>query len=184
MPHGPINLQALSAFDSETDGVFCVIEAQRGSRNKFKYNPDLALFVHDSTLPSGASYPFDFGFIPSTKGEDGDPIDVLVLMDEPAFVGAVVPARLIGVIEAEQRESTGEVVRNDRLIAAAMKSRAYCDAKKLDDLQPGLVDEIEHFWIAYNEIRGKQFTPIGRAGGVRAKHIVEQSLQPRPRRDS
>ncbi|HEY4130890.1 MAG TPA: inorganic diphosphatase [Gemmatimonadaceae bacterium] len=173
----PSSIDRLPAFDPSTGAIYAVIECVRSSRNKFKYDPELSLFVHDSTLPSGASYPCDFGFIPSTKGEDGDPIDVLVLMDEPAFIGAVIPARLVGVIEAEQRELTGDVVRNDRLIAAALKSRAYCDVKKLDDLPPSLVDEIEHFWVAYNEIRGKTFTPIGRAGGVRAKHIVEQSLQ-------
>ena len=67
-------------------------------------------------LPLGASFPFDFGFIPSTKGEDGDPLDVLVLTEEPAFVGCVLPALLIGVLEAEQTEK-GETVRNDRLVA-------------------------------------------------------------------
>src|SRR5205085_8938051 len=115
-----------------------VVEATRGSRNKFKYDSRRGIFALDSVLPAGASYPFDFGFIPSTKGDDGDPIDVLILMDEPAFVGAVVPSRLVGAIQAEQTEDDGETMRNDRLIAVARKSHSYRGVKALDDLPPNL----------------------------------------------
>lgn len=86
----------LPATDRETGDIFAVIEAVRGTRNKFKFDERRGLFIHDGVLPAGATYPFDFGFVPSTKGEDGDPIDVLVLMEEPAFVGAVIPSRLVG----------------------------------------------------------------------------------------
>lgn len=164
----------LPAFDEERRAIHGVIEAVKGSRNKFKFDPRTSLFVHDSVLPAGATYPFDFGFVPSTKGEDGDPLDVLILMDEPAFVGAVIPSRLVGVIEALQRESTGETVRNDRLLAVACASHTYRDVKKLDDLPSTLVEEVEHFWVSYNQSKGKEFTVIGRAGPIRAKHLVEQ----------
>jgi len=170
-------LARLPAFDTERDALNGVIEAVKGTRNKFKYDPETNLFIHDSVLPAGASYPFDFGFVPSTKGEDGDPLDVLILMDEPAFVGAVIPSRLVGAIEATQREESGEVVRNDRLLAVACKSGTYRDVKKLDDLPSTLLEEVEHFWISYNQLKGKEFTPIGRAGPVRAKHIVEQGAK-------
>ena len=166
-------LTRLPSFDDDGN-VHAIVEATRGSRNKFKYEPDSRIFLLDSVLPAGASFPFDFGFVPSTKGEDGDPIDVLILMDEPAFVGAVVRARLIGAIQAEQTEE-GETFRNDRLISIASTSHAYRGVEVLDALPPNLVDEIEHFWISYNAIKGKTFRPIGRVGTRGAKHLVNEA---------
>src|SRR5438309_8501280 len=126
-------IHRLPALDPDTGHVHAVIEAVRGTRNKFKFDEERALFIHDGVLPAGATYPFDFGFIPSTKGEDGDPIDILVLMEEPAFVGAVIPCRLVGAIEAEQTEKAGETVRNDRLLGIAAKSHLYGDVEAIDD---------------------------------------------------
>lgn len=166
----------LPAFDPESGDLNAVIEAFRGSRNKFKYDDRHGIFILDGVLTAGASFPFDFGFVPSTQGDDGDPIDVLLLMDEPAFVGAVVPSRLIGAIEAEQDNGDGEVVRNDRLIAVARKSHQYADAKSLDDLPTNFVLEIEHFFVSYNEIKGRCFTPIGRVGPRRAKTLVDNAM--------
>ncbi len=111
-------------------------------------------------LPAGASFPYDFGYLPSTRGEDGDPIDVLLLMDDPAFVGCLVPARLLGVIEAEQTERTGETMRNDRLIAVAEASITHRHLKSLGKLDENLLQQIEHFFISYNAIKGKQFKPL------------------------
>ncbi len=79
-------------------------------------------------MPVGAFFPFDFGYVPQTLGGDGDPIDVLVLMDEPAFVGCLIQSRLIGVIAAEQTEE-GKTETNDRLIAVAANSRTHTDVK-------------------------------------------------------
>ena len=84
----------LPAFDDATGGVFGVVEAVKGTRNKFKFHPERGLFIHDSVLPAGAMYPFDFGFIPSTKADDGDPVDVLILLDEP-FSGLDVGTGLV-----------------------------------------------------------------------------------------
>ena len=170
------SLAALPAFDPESGDLNAVIEAFRGSRNKFKYDARHGIFILDGVLTAGASFPFDFGFVPSTQGEDGDPIDVLLLMDEPAFVGAVVPSRLIGAIEAEQDNGNEGVVRNDRLIAVARKSHQYADAKSLDDLPSNFVLEIEHFFVSYNEIKGRRFTPIGRVGPRRARTLVDDAM--------
>jgi inorganic pyrophosphatase len=153
-----------------------IIEAPKGSRNKYAYHPDEELFVLEAVLPAGAIFPFDFGFIPSTLGEDGDPVDVLVLMDEPAFPGCLVPSRLVGGIEAEQTERDGETVRNDRLIAVAADSYAHREVRSLDDLSGGLVGEIEHFFASYNEIRGKRFEPIGRVGADGAMGRVQEAI--------
>jgi inorganic pyrophosphatase len=167
-----VGLSRLPSFDPESGDLNAIVEAVRGSRNKFSYDAEHGHFILKGVLTAGASFPFDFGFIPSTRGDDGDPLDVLVLMDEPAFVGAIVPSRLIGAIEAEQREESGETVRNDRLIAVACKSHQYGDAKSLEDLPSNLVREIEHFFVSYNEVKGVEFTPMGRAGPRRAANLV------------
>jgi inorganic pyrophosphatase len=97
-------------------------------------------------------------------------------MDEPAFVGCLVQSRLIGVIEAEQTED-GKTERNDRLIAVASNSRVHKDIKSISDLNETLVDEIEHFFVSYNEAKGKQFKPLGRFGSVKAKHLVDEGIK-------
>ena len=89
---------------SAEDSVNVIIETPKGSRNKFKYDPDLRMFKLSKVLPEGMVFPYDFGFVPSTKGEDGDPVDVLVLADEPTFPGCLLECRLVGVLEAEQEE--------------------------------------------------------------------------------
>jgi inorganic pyrophosphatase len=108
----------LPPFDKDSGYVNAIIDTPKGSRNKFEFDDKIGMFKLGGALPVGAVFPFDFGYIPSTKGGDGDALDILILMDEPAFVGCLVPAKLIGVIEAEQTED-GQTTRNDRLIAVA-----------------------------------------------------------------
>src|SRR6185503_4939199 len=141
------------------------------------------LFKLGGVLPMGAVFPFDFGFIPSTLGGDGDPLDVLILMDEPAFPGCLIPARLIGVSEAEQTED-GETSRNDRLIAVAGDSRAHTDIQTLSDLNESIVNEIEHVFISFNEAKGKRFEPLGRFGPDRARRVVEEGIKADKRKQS
>jgi inorganic pyrophosphatase len=106
---------------------------------------------------------------------------VLVLMDEPAFAGCLVPARLVGVITARQTERDGTTEENHRLIAVAADSHTHEGVKKLTDLSSNLLDEIEHFFVSYNEARGKTFTPTGRKGPQAARTIVEQAIVRRPK---
>jgi len=167
----------LPPFDAESGDLNVVIETPKGSRNKYAYDEKLGLFVMKGVLAVGHSFPFDFGFIPQTKGGDGDPLDVLILMDEPAFVGCLILARLIGIIEANQTERDGKTERNDRLLAVASNSRVHEDVKSINDLNANLIDEIEHFFISYNEAKGKKFAPIGRFGAIKAKKIVEEGLK-------
>jgi inorganic pyrophosphatase len=170
-------LLRLEAFADESSHVNVIIETPQGSRNKFNYDEQLDLFKLGGVLPAGAVFPFDFGFVPSTRGGDGDPLDVLVLMDEPAFAGCLVEARLIGVIEAEQTERDGEQTRNDRLIAVAAKARNHKGVRSLGQLDAHLVAEIEHFFVSYNEIKGKTFKPLGRHGARRASEVVEEGMR-------
>src|SRR4051812_2237950 len=93
---------SLKPFIAQDGLVQVIVETPAGSRNKFAYDDEQGVFKLKKVLPAGMIFPYDFGFLPRTVAEDGDPIDVLLLMDQPAFPGVSVAARLIGVIEGEQ----------------------------------------------------------------------------------
>ena len=173
-------ISKLPAIDHASGDLNVIIDTPKGSRNKFSWDEKRELFELSGMLPTGAVFPYDFGFIPNTRGGDGDPLDVLVLMDEPAFAGCLVRSRLLGVIEAEQTEK-GETERNDRLIAVASKSRTSDDLESITDLNPKLLEEIEHFFISYNEVKGKKFKPLGRYGPERARKLVQRSKRRKKR---
>jgi len=170
------NLESLDTFNDDGD-LNVIIETPKGSRNKYNYDEKTGLFKLGGVLPSGASFPFDFGFVPSSLGGDGDPLDVLVLMDEPAFSGCLVHVRLVGVVEAEQTERDGKTERNDRLIGVAAESRLQRHVRALGSLSPDLLEEIEHFFISYNQIKGKEFKPLGRFGPQKALRLVETGVK-------
>jgi inorganic pyrophosphatase len=172
----PTALPELPAFDPKTGEVIVVAETPKGSRNKYSYDEGLGIFKLTAVLPEGTSFPFDFGFIPSTLGEDGDPLDVLVLLDTSVAVGCVLTVRLIGVIEAEQRERNGECVRNDRLLAVATRARTHAHIHLAEDLRPDLLAEIEEFFAHYNRLSGKEFTPIRRGGAEEARKVLEDGI--------
>lgn len=166
----------INPFDEETGALNVIIETPKDCRNKYAFDEALGVFVLKGVLAAGHVFPYDFGFIPQTLGGDGDPLDVLVLMDEAAFAGCLVPSRLIGVIEAEQTERNGKTTRNDRLIAVAADSHTHSDVRSINDLNETLVDQIEHFFVSYNQIKGKEFKPMGRFGARKAKTLVDRGI--------
>lgn len=135
-----INYHHLTTFDKHTGDVNVIIETPKHSKNKYTYDEKLKLFKLKSMMPEGASFPYDFGFLPCTLGEDGDPLDILVLMEEPAFPGCLVECRLIGVIEAEQTEKSGKTNRNDRILAVASRSILFKDIMRLKELSDSFVE--------------------------------------------
>jgi inorganic pyrophosphatase len=167
-------LRKLKPFDRRTGKLNVVIDTPKGCRNKYAFDFDVNGYVLKTVMPKGLLFPFDFGSIPGTIAQDGDPLDALVLMDEPAFCGCLVQSRLLGVIEATQKEKNGKPQRNDRLIAVAAESHTHSAIKSVTDLDPNLVNEIENFFISYNQVRGKKFKPLGRYGPKRAKRLVEK----------
>jgi inorganic pyrophosphatase len=162
----------LGTYDPATGALNVVIETPAGCRNKFEYDPASGLFTLSSVLPDGAVFPYDFGFIPGTRGQDGDPLDVLVLMDEPAFTGCLLRARLIGVMEAQETED-GRRERNDRLLAVAEESHDHRDIHNLNQLSPNLLKEIEYFFVSYEAIKQRKFKVLGQHGPKRAENLVE-----------
>lgn len=140
--------------------VQVVIETPAGSRNKFAFDPEQSVFALKKVLPAGMTFPYDFGFLPQTIAPDGDPIDVLLLMDEPAFPGVTVRARLIGVIEGEQIDGKKRI-RNDRLVAVAEANHVYAKVRKLSDLPGKWIKELETFFVNYHDLEGKTYRLLG-----------------------
>jgi|SRR3954469_21890179 inorganic pyrophosphatase len=159
----------------DVDILHAVIETPQGSRNKYKYDEESGLFILSKVLPAGSQFPYSFGFIPKTLAEDGDPLDVLVLTDEPVPVGCVVPCRVIGVLRAEQSEGN-RMTRNDRLIAVAEASRNLEDVTSFRKISPGLRREIEHFFVSYNQVKGKQFKVLDCCGPSGGRHTLDEAL--------
>lgn len=165
---------ALDKLPLVTDdaAVRVVVEANAGGRNKLKYVPASGIFELHHVLPLGTSFPYDFGFLPSTQGEDGDPLDAIVFADEPVPPGTVVACRLVGVIEAEQGKPGEEKKRNDRFLAVARLSHVYRDWHNLGDIPAKALDELEAFFVSYNAQRGTEFRVLARGGAARATDLM------------
>ncbi|PYX45243.1 MAG: inorganic pyrophosphatase [Acidobacteria bacterium] len=151
-----------------------IIETPKGSRNKLKYEPENRKFKLSKIMPEGMMFPYDFGFVPSTKAEDGDPLDVLVLTDAPLFPGCLVECRLIGAIEAEQTQE-GRTNRNDRLIAVAGPSLLYSEIENLQELNPQVLKQIEAFFVNYQGARGVEVEILGHSGPQKAHQLVNKA---------
>jgi inorganic pyrophosphatase len=167
----------LKPFNEEDKSIVqVVIETPKGSRNKYKFDPALRSFKLNRVLPDGMVFPYDYGFVPSTAAEDGDPIDVLLLMDASAFPGCVVESRLIGVIEGEQSEN-GNKERNDRLIAVAQHTHSHSDLKDISDLNQSLVKEIGEFFVNYHRQDQIKFKVLGTKGAKEADRLLQKAIK-------
>jgi inorganic pyrophosphatase len=157
------------------DGMLqVIIETPKGSRNKFSFDVEQEIFSLKKVLPAGMVFPYDFGFLPKTLADDGDPIDVLLLMDEPAFPGVLVPSRLIGVIEGEQVDGKKRI-RNDRLVAIADANHMYANVRKLNDLPKQFVRELEDFFVNYHRLEGKEYKLLGCKGIAEAGALIKKA---------
>ncbi len=170
-PSRPHPLSELPSWDASSGLLHVVVDTPKGSVIKFKVDLEKGCYTISHLLPPGAVFPFDFDSIPSTSAADGDPVDVLILMEKASFAGCLVPVRLIGVLEANQTQE-GKTNRNDRLIGVAAESRAYRELRALEDVPKNLLKEIEHFFVSYNEERGRVFKVLGRFGPARAARLV------------
>jgi inorganic pyrophosphatase len=144
--------------------VDVVIETPKGSAQKYDYVPNTPFFKLSKILPSGMVFPYDFGFIPKTKGEDGDPLDVIVISEFNSFPGIIIKCRIIGGIKAEQSEEkkSKKMIRNDRFLAIPKCSSIFQDVEKMDDLPKQIIDELEEFFVDYNKLEGKKFKALGK----------------------
>src|SRR3954464_15700869 len=170
------DLQKLPTRDKSGD-VHVVVETPRGSAAKLEFDPDLQAFTLSKSLMLGLSYPYDWGFIPSTKGEDGDPIDVLVLHDAATSPGLVLKCKIIGVLEVLQKESGKQKIRNDRLIAVprdAHREKSQDDAR---ELSKQVREEIEKFFVATDELDDKKLKFLGWKGPKTGEKLIDQAAK-------
>lgn len=152
-----------------------IVETPRGSRIKFKFEPASGLFEVSKFLPKGFVFPFEFGFVPATIAEDGDPLDVIVLMDEPAHVGCLLQVRLIGVIELEQKEE-GKTTPDPRLVGVPVQSTDYANVEKLSDLNEELRNQVIEYLELYNKNSGHlDDKATGTGDPKRAVELVEEA---------
>ncbi|MFZ2029658.1 MAG: inorganic diphosphatase [Vitreimonas sp.] len=147
-------------LDAKKRTCSAIIETPKGHRSKYDYDPKLGIFCLKSLLPDGQAFPLDFGFVPSTLCDDGDPLDVMVLADEPGITGAHVQVRLIGVIEVEE-VAKGKRERNDRLLGVSALSHLYAKVNNVEDLEPDFVTNLELFWAHKAKQDRKAFKIVG-----------------------
>jgi inorganic pyrophosphatase len=174
----PTNLLPLSG-DNQTIQV--IIETPKGSRNKYAFDADLKIFQLKKVLPAGMSFPYDFGFVPLTKAEDGDPLDVLVLMDEPAFTGCLLKCRPVGVIEGQQGKKKDKE-RNDRVVAIEQDNHSFAHIKHVRDLGKKFVRELEEFFVNYHQLTGKKYKILDVKGPSEAWRRIEEKMNSRVRK--
>ena len=155
------DLQKLKAFAG--DGAFhVVVESPRGAMVKLKYAPELGAMSISRPLVLGVTYPCDWGFVPSTEGPDGDPIDAAVWWDVPTYPGVVIPCRALGVVRVEQNTAkSSSRIRNDRVIAVPIAARREAA------LSERVRQELEQFFIAVTALEGKDARILGWGGKIK-----------------
>lgn len=157
--------------------VYVVVETPRGSAAKLEYDPELRVFSLSKALFLGLTYPYDWGFIPSTKGEDGDPIDALVLHDAATAPGLVLKCKIIGVLEVLQSEKGKKGIRNDRLIAVPRDSHREKADKDARDLPKQMRQEIEKFFVATDELEAKVLKFLGWKGPKVGEQLIDRAAK-------
>ena len=175
--HGVADPTRLKPFDSDDKQLLrVVVETPKGSRNKFAFDPDEHIFELKKVLPAGMTFPYDFGFVPSTLADDGDPVDVLVLMDEPTFPGCVLRCRPIGVIEGEQGDKK-DTERNDRIVAVEQGAHSWANIRTIDDLGKHFCRELEEFFVNYHKLSKEKYRVLGVKGPDHARKLVKSGMK-------
>jgi inorganic pyrophosphatase len=165
-----------STFSKHKKHIHAIIETPQGPASKYSFDPETQMFKLKKILPRGMVFPFHFGFIPHTKGEDGDPLDVLVLLDELSWPGCIIDCKLIGVMEATETQN-GKTIRNDRLIATANASDKYSNIKDLASMDDYLEKEIEHFFDTYTNLESKEFKVVSKKGPQTAIELIKKQMK-------
>lgn len=158
--------------DSRGEGILeVVVEIPSGSRNKYEYDHARRRFVLDRVLYSSVHYPCDYGFIEGSLADDGDPLDVLVVISEPTFPGCVVRARPIGALDM-----TDDKGHDFKVLAVAHDDPRWEETHRLDDLSPHRLREIENFFSIYKKLEGRETTVRGWLGVEEAREIIDRAL--------
>ncbi len=144
-----------------------IVEIQKNSSNKYEYDGKLGVFRLDRTLFSPVHYPGDYGFIPGTLAEDGDPLDVLALVDEPSFAGCLIEVRPVGILNMVDNEKPDQ-----KVIAVPNFDPRYEQVHSMDQIFAHVRREIEHFFTIYKELEGKRTRMEGWGGPMEAREAI------------
>ena len=155
------------------EAVTVIIETPKGNGLKFDFDPSLGCFKLNKVMPVGMVFPFDFGYIPGTVGGDGDPLDVIVVSELETFTGCAMDCRVIGALKASQTERDGKQMRNDRFVMVPLVSVQYAEVASLKDLPEGMLNQIERFFMNYNEQAGKVFNVLARLDVAKAFKLIK-----------
>jgi inorganic pyrophosphatase len=153
---------------SSREPIEVIVEIPSGSRNKYEYDHQLHRFVLDRVLYSSVHYPCDYGFIEQTLADDGDPLDVLVVISEPTFPGCVLRARPVGVLDM-----TDDKGHDYKILAVAHDDPRWEATHRLEDLSPHRLREIENFFEIYKTLEGRETRVAGWLGVVEAWQIID-----------
>jgi inorganic pyrophosphatase len=161
-------------------GAFhAVVESPRGATSKLKYDPELSVFTVSRPLPLGFRYPYDFGFVPRTRAEDGDAVDVLILSDATSYPGVVVPCRALGLIKLEQDSKSLQArVRNDRVIAVPVNAPRTEGLDDADGLTDRFRRELEYFFVSVVSFEPKNARVLGWEDAAAAERFIDASTLP------
>ncbi len=152
--------------------VNILIEIPGGSKNKYEFDKELQAFALDRVLYSSVRYPYDYGFVPNTLADDGDPLDGMVIMDEPTFPGCIIAARPIGMLEMID---SGD--RDEKILCVADKDPRYAHVKSIKDLAPHRLEEIAEFFRTYKNLEKKVTEILGWQDVDRVVPLVEKCIK-------
>jgi inorganic pyrophosphatase len=152
--------------------VNVLIEIPAGSKNKYEFDKDLQAFALDRVLYSSVHYPYDYGFIPNTLADDGDPLDGMVIIDQPTFPGCVIAARPIGMLEMIDGGD-----RDEKLLCVPDKDPRFANVKSLDDIERHRLDEIAEFFRTYKNLEKKTTEILGWQDAAAVSALVEQCIR-------
>ncbi len=165
-----ISYKELPIGESAPVIVNAVVEIPSGSSSQYEYNAGLGVFRLDRVLYSPVHYPMDYGFIPSTLADDGDPLDILILISRPTFPGCVLEARPVGMLGMVDDNGVDE-----KILAVAQRDPRYQRIDDLRSIEPHILQEIEHFFNVYKSLEGHMSLTFGWSGKADALQRIETS---------
>jgi len=151
--------------------VYTIVEIPRGSRNKYEYQEAMGIIKMDRLLYSSLHYPGDYGLVPQTLADDGDPLDTLIMVTEPTFPGCVVEVRPLGLFRMLDRGQA-----DDKVLAVPASDPLYNEYRDLDDVPPHFLKEVAHFFTVYKDLEGVRVKPIGWEPRPKALEAIEGAI--------
>lgn len=155
---------------ADDDSLIVFVEIPGGSRNKYELDPESGTIMLDRRLFTSMSYPADYGFIEGTLGEDGDPLDALVLVGDPTFPGCRIRARAVGVFHMADEKGPDE-----KVICVPLRDPSFMRVHDVHDIQPEFRDEIEHFFQVYKQLEKKETETRGFGNRSQAEQIIVEA---------